>query len=179
MKWPCGTRTSTDNRRIFAWVLAMLKSNWYELQTKYSVIERLMATKGLEVVPLLIVIEVGGLSKKIALLKATLEASTSDMVVISCKWKGKCNIKRCWCFKEQKRCSVHCHSGVDDHDCWALVSLALRTYREAIGVTKTGLSIYSTRYIWRWGWIMVQIRRLGAISFWKSLTPNWTPSTSH
>ena len=63
----------------------MLKSNWYELQTKYSVIERLMATKELEVVPLLIVIEVGGLSKKIALLKATLEASTSDMVVISCK----------------------------------------------------------------------------------------------
>ena len=63
----------------------MLKSNWYELQTKYSVIERLMATKELEVVPLLIVIEVGGLSKNIALLKATLEASTRDRVVISCK----------------------------------------------------------------------------------------------
>jgi hypothetical protein len=63
----------------------MPKPNRYELQTKYSVIERLMATKELEVVPLLIVIEVGGLSKKIALSKAALEASTSDRVVISCK----------------------------------------------------------------------------------------------
>ena len=59
--------------------------NRYEFQTKYSVIERLMATKELDVVPLLIVIEVGGLSKNIALSNATLEASTSDMVVISCK----------------------------------------------------------------------------------------------
>jgi hypothetical protein len=98
IKLPCGTRTSTYNRRIFAWVFAMPKPNRYEFQTKYSVIERLMATKELEVVPLLIVIEVGGLSKKIALSKAALEASTSDRVVISCKWKEKALVsqKRAW-----------------------------------------------------------------------------------
>jgi hypothetical protein len=72
----------------------MLKLNQYELQTKYSVIKRLMPTKELERVPLLIGIEVGGPSKKIALSKAALEASTSDKVVILCKCKGKCNTKR-------------------------------------------------------------------------------------
>lgn len=110
----------------------MPKPNWYELQTKYGVIERLMPTKELERVPLSMGIEGGGLSKKIALSKAALEASTSDRVVISCKCKGKCNTKRCRCFKEQKKCSVHCYSGDDDHDCGFLASLALRTEKALV-----------------------------------------------
>jgi hypothetical protein len=59
IKLPCGTRTSTDNKRIFARVFAMPKPSRYELQTKYSVIERLMPTKELERVPLSIGIKVG------------------------------------------------------------------------------------------------------------------------
>ena len=47
-------------------------------------------------------IVINGLSKKIALLRAALEASTSDWVVVSYKCKGLCNKKRCWCFKEQR-----------------------------------------------------------------------------
>jgi hypothetical protein len=49
--------------------LAMPKPNQYELQTKYSAIKRLMPTKELERVPFSIGIEVGVLSKKIALSK--------------------------------------------------------------------------------------------------------------
>jgi hypothetical protein len=58
----------------------LLKSNWYELQMQYSFIERLLPTKEVERVPLLMDIVINRPSTKIALLRAALEAPTSDWV---------------------------------------------------------------------------------------------------
>jgi hypothetical protein len=127
VKLPCDVCTSTDNKKLFAWVLGQPKPNRYKLQTEYGVIERLMSTKELERVGLSMDVEVNSPSKKIALSRAAIEASTSKRVVISYKYKGKCNTKQCRCFKEQKKCSVHCHRGDGDYDCGFLSSLAVRT----------------------------------------------------
>jgi len=128
VKLPRDIRTSTNNKKLFARVLSEPKPNRYELQTEYGVIERLMPTKELEKVPLSLGVTVNGLSKKIALSRAAQGALTSDRVVISCKCKRECNTKRCCCFKEQQKCSIHCHGGDDDnHDCGFLSSLAVRT----------------------------------------------------
>lgn len=101
-----------------------------------------MPTKELERVPLPIAngIKIEGPKRQIALSRAALEESTSDRVVISCKCKGLCNSRRCRCFKEQKKCSVHCHGGDDDHDCGFLASLELRTEKALVSRAKaTGL----------------------------------------
>jgi hypothetical protein len=102
IKLPRGTQTSTDNKKVSGRVLAMPKPNWYQLQTEYRVIERLLPTKELGRVPLSMGVTINGPSTKIALSRAALEASTSDRVVISCKCKGLCNNKRFRRFKEQK-----------------------------------------------------------------------------
>ena len=68
--------------------------------------------------------------------KAALEESTSDRVVVSCKCKGLCNTRRCRCFKEQQKCSVHCHTSNDDYDCGFLASLALRTEKGIVAKEK-------------------------------------------
>ena len=52
--------------------------------------------------------------------------SSADRVIISCKCKGACATKRCKCFKEGKKCSVHCYDLVE-YDCGFLASLVFRT----------------------------------------------------
>jgi hypothetical protein len=54
------------------------------------------------------------------------KALTSDRILISCSCKGKCASRRCRCFKEGKRYSVHCHVDVE-HNCGFLAGLANRT----------------------------------------------------
>jgi hypothetical protein len=71
-------------------------------------------------------IEIHGPKTKLSLKKVAEYASSADGVIISCKCKGVCATKRCRCFKEGKRCSVHCHDLIE-HDCGFLASLALRT----------------------------------------------------
>jgi hypothetical protein len=71
-------------------------------------------------------IEVHGPKTKLSLKKVAEHASSAERVIISCKCKGQCATKRCRCFKEGKRCSVHCHDSAE-HDCGFLASLALRT----------------------------------------------------
>jgi hypothetical protein len=60
--------------------------------------------------------------------------SQSDRVIISCNCKGDCSTKRCRCFKEDLRCSVHCH--IDDHNCGNLSDLTVRT-EMALGKPRT------------------------------------------
>ena len=90
-------------------------------------IEHLIPIKELERVRLSIGIEVNSPSKKIAFSRAAIEASTSKRVVILYKCKGKYNTKQCCCFKEQKKCSVHCHRGDSNYNCGFLSSLAVCT----------------------------------------------------
>jgi hypothetical protein len=71
-------------------------------------------------------IEVHGPKTKLSLKKVAEYASLADRVIISCKCKGVCATKRCRCFKQGKKCSVHCHDSAE-HDCGFLASLALRT----------------------------------------------------
>jgi hypothetical protein len=74
-----------------------------------------------------------GPSTSILLSTAALKASSSIRVVISCKCKVQCAIKRCSYFKNNVKCSVHCHYN-SEHDCGFLASLAL--YTEVALVTK-------------------------------------------
>jgi hypothetical protein len=127
-----GVRTSTDSRRLFCSIRSVPHEHRYELQTKFGVLDRLVPTRELKRVPRLLAdsqeIEalVHGPSKKVSMKKIGEKASTSDRVLISCRCKGKCASRRCRCFKEGKRCSVHCHVDAE-HDCGFLASLANRT----------------------------------------------------
>ena len=71
-------------------------------------------------------IEIHGPKMKLSLKKVAKYTSSADRVIISCKYKGACATKRCRCFKEGKRCSVHCHDSAK-HDYGFLASLALCT----------------------------------------------------
>jgi hypothetical protein len=128
VKLPVGTRTSTDNKRIYARVLAAPHDHRYQLQTVWGVVDRLFPVKDLVRVPLSVAAsyDIQGPAKKLSLKKVAEHASTSERVVISCKCKGLCYNKRCNCFKNQVKCSVHCHSDAE-HDCGFLASLVLRT----------------------------------------------------
>jgi hypothetical protein len=103
----------------------------YELQTKFGVLDR-VPTRELKRVPRLLAdsqeIEalVNGPSKKVSVKKIGEKVSTSDRVLVSCRCKGKCASRRCRCFKEGKRCSVHCHVDAE-HDCGFFASLVNRT----------------------------------------------------
>ena len=128
LKLPRGTRTSTDMKRVFGRVLSVPYEHKYEIQTEWGVVERLFPVKELMRVAKTVAdsIEVHGPKKKISLKRVAQEATTSDRVIVSCKCKGICGNKRCRCWKEGKKCSVHCHDSTE-HDCGFLASLALRT----------------------------------------------------
>lgn len=126
-----GVRTSTDSRRLFCSIRSV-PHNRYELQTRFGVLDRLVPTRELKRVPKLLADSqeikalVNGPSKKVSMRKIGEKASTSERILISCRCKGKCAGRRCRCFKEGKRCSVHCHADAE-HDCGFLASLANRT----------------------------------------------------
>jgi hypothetical protein len=82
-------------------------------------------------------LEIHGPKAKVSMKKIAESASTSDRVIISCKCTGACATNRCRCFKEKKKCSVHCHDSAE-HDCGYLASLALRTEIALIEKEKQG-----------------------------------------
>jgi Integrase zinc binding domain len=127
LKIPREDRTSTDNRRLFGRILGEPHPHRYEVLTNSGIIQRLVPTKGLGAVDkaLWSDIVIPDSTKEVALSLAAREGSTSARVGISCQCKGSCNTKRCRCFKEDKKCSVHCHR--DEHDCGNLSSLVIRT----------------------------------------------------
>ena len=71
-------------------------------------------------------IEVHGPKTKLSLKKVVEYTSLADRVIISCKCKGACVTKCYKCFKEGKKCSVHCYDLVE-YDCGFLASLVFRT----------------------------------------------------
>jgi hypothetical protein len=127
LKVPREDRTSTDNRRLFGRVLDEPYPHRYKVLTQSGIIQRLVPTKRLGAVDkaLWSDIVIPESAKEVSLGLAAREASTSARVGISCQCKGLCNTKRCRCYKEGKKCSVHCHR--DDHDCGSLSGLAVRT----------------------------------------------------
>ena len=92
-----------------------------------GIIRRLMPTKELGVIEeaLWPDIVIPNTTKEVALRLVAQEASTSERVGVSCQCKGSCSTRRCRCYKESRKCSVHCHR--DDHDCGNLSGLATRT----------------------------------------------------
>jgi hypothetical protein len=126
LKVPREDRTSADNRRLFARILEEPYSHRYKVVTLSGTIKRLIPTKELGVIDKAlwpdIVIPEG--VKEVTLGLAAREASTSARVGISCQCKGPCNTKRCKCYKEDKRCSVHCHR--DENECGNLSGLTIR-----------------------------------------------------
>ena len=127
LKVPREDRTSTDNRRLFGRILEEPHPHRYKVLTYSGIIQRLVPTKGLGVVDeaLWSDIIIPDSTKVVTLSLAAREGSTSARVGISCQCKGLCNTKRCRCFKEDKKCSAHCHR--DDRGCGNLSSLDIRT----------------------------------------------------
>jgi hypothetical protein len=125
---PRGTRTSTDNRRVFVKVLAMEHPYKYRIQTEFGVIKNLIPTRELNRLPDSVTrgMDIQGPRTEVLLSTVAKKVSTSDRVVVSCKCKGLCATKRCNCWKNERKCSVYCHAD-KDHDCGWLASMALRT----------------------------------------------------
>jgi len=132
IKVPREDRTSTDNRRLFARILDEPHSHRYKVVTFSGTLKRLIPTKELGVVEkaLWSDIIIPENTKEVTLGLAAREASTSARVGVSCQCKGPCNTKRCRCYKESKKCSVHCHR--DEHDCGNLSGLATRTEKALV-----------------------------------------------
>jgi hypothetical protein len=127
---PAGTKTSTDNKRVWAKVVAEEHPSRYRLQTKWGILINLVPTREINrissvVEATLAMDEYIGPKKGILLSAVALKASSSTRVVISCKCKGKCATTKCSCFKNSVKCSVHCHHD-SEHDYGFLASLALR-----------------------------------------------------
>ena len=128
MALPRLTRTSTNMKRIWGRVLSVPYSDRYEIQTKWGVLDRKVVTRHLQRVPRSVAdgLDVNGPRKLVSMKFIAENASSSDRVIISCKCKNKCGTKRCRCFKEGVKCSVHCHDSAE-HDCGFLASLSYRT----------------------------------------------------
>jgi hypothetical protein len=61
---------------------------------------------------------------KLSLKKVIKYINLINQVIISCKYKGLCIIKRYKCFKEGKKCLIYYHELIE-HDCGFLISLIL------------------------------------------------------
>ncbi len=129
LKVPREDRTSTDNRRLFRRILGEPHPHRYKVLTCSGIIQ----PKGLGAVneALWSDIIIPDSIKEVTLSLAAREGSISARVGVSCQYKGSCNTKRCRCFKEDKKCSVHCHR--DDYDCGNLSNLVIRTEIVLVG----------------------------------------------
>jgi hypothetical protein len=127
LKVPREDRTATNNRRLFARILEKSYPYRYKVLTLSGCIRRLIPIKELRVVnkALWPNITIPDSTNIVTLGLAAREASTSIRVGVSCQCKGSCNTKRCRCYKESKKCSVHYHR--DEHDCGNLSGLVVRT----------------------------------------------------
>jgi hypothetical protein len=128
LKLPRGTRTSTDFKRVFGKVLSQPYEHKYQIQTEWGIVDRLFPVKELMRVVKSVAdhMEVQGPKTKLSLKKVTEHYSSAKRVIISCKCKGLCQTKRYRCFKEGKKCSIHCHDSAE-HDYGYLASLEIRT----------------------------------------------------
>ncbi|KAF8533568.1 hypothetical protein BDD12DRAFT_810070 [Trichophaea hybrida] len=149
LKIPREDRAATNNLRVFCRVVKQSRPNRYQLLTSHGLltnhytVNTLLrippaAQEGLDkIIPPLPAGSdgIGGagssnpavhvlFQKKITLHAVAALESHSESVGISCNCKGICT-GRCWCKKNQRECSVHCHA--DEHDCGNLCPLERRT----------------------------------------------------
>ena len=111
------------------------------MQTKYGIINRLFTTRSLSRVLLVIAnaLDCNRPLCRILLSRAAIKALTLERVIILCKCKNTYNTRRCRCFKEVKRYSVHCHYD-SEYNYSVLASLgdrieiALISREEALGL---------------------------------------------
>ena len=57
--------------------------------------------------------------------------------MIACKCKDLCKLNGVSTFEEREKCSIHCHSGDDDHDYGFLASVTLRTEKALMSRAKS------------------------------------------
>jgi hypothetical protein len=128
VKLPRVDRTATDQRKLFARVIGKdHQPPRHRIQTQFGIVDRLFPTRELKSVPLVVTntINIGDNKKSITLSQAAKQNSLGTRIVISCQCNGQCNTKRCRCFKNSVKCSIHCHR--EDHDCGNLKALTERT----------------------------------------------------
>ena len=133
VKLPRGTRTATDQRKLFCKVIGcQYTPPRYKIQTKFGIIDRFFPTSQLAPVPRSVAdgIEIGNIRKELTLSQAAHLNSSGERVIISCQCRGNCVSKRCRCFKNEVKCSVHCHQ--EEYDCGWMKPLTERTEHNLI-----------------------------------------------
>lgn len=128
VKLPRGIRTATDQRKLYCLLIGCEhQPPRYKIQSKFGIINRMFPTKELKSVPKNVAdtIDIGDVRKEITLSQAAKLNSSGTRVVISCQCSGMCSTNCCWCFKNNVKCSVHCHR--TEHDCGYLKDLTERT----------------------------------------------------
>jgi hypothetical protein len=113
---------------FFGRILTVPHENQYKVQTEWGKVDRLIPTRVLQRVLLILTntIKINSPNNKLTLGMIAKKNSNSDRVIISCKYKKKYTTKRCNCFKNKMKYSIYCYSDTE-HDCGYLASLALRT----------------------------------------------------
>jgi len=131
---PREDRAKTDNKRLYAKVIAKPQPERHQLLTKYGVLVNLYPTKDLQPATDLMSLEIDipdtpqARETTLTLANAAHQASTTTRVSVSCTCKKSCSNRRCRCFKNDFKCSIYCHTKVsNDHDCGNLSVLAERT----------------------------------------------------
>lgn len=133
VKLPRDTRTATDQRKLFCKVIGcQYTPPRYKIQTKFGIIDRFFPTSQLAPVPRSVAdaIEIGNIRKEITLSQAANFNSSGERVIISCQCRGNCVSKRCRCFKNGVKCSVHCHR--EEYNCGWMKPLTERTEHNLI-----------------------------------------------
>jgi hypothetical protein len=123
-------RAATDDNRLFAKVIQVPKENRYQLVSVHGVLENLYSVSELNRVPDAAAEALNRLmawnnDQTCTLHAAAAANSTADRVPLSCSCRTTCN-RRCVCVKNDKSCSVYCHT-VEDLECGNLSQLQERT----------------------------------------------------
>jgi hypothetical protein len=119
-------RGPLDDKRILGRIINVPRPDKYEVQTAHGIIEQLLPTLQLLLVPSEIQLSLpSGQAKRVSLHYIAAQEASSQVVETSCNCKKLCNSRRCACRNAGLKCSIACHK--DEHDCQNLLPLAQRT----------------------------------------------------
>ena len=111
IKIPREDRAKTDHKRLYCKIIQKPHPERHQLLCQYGVLNLLYPTKDLQPASNLLGLNFPTLpTSSITLAHAARQASITTRVIhISCTCQGPCSTRRCRCFKENTKCTSHCH----------------------------------------------------------------------
>ena len=123
VKIPAINHGGTELKRIPCVVIDLIHDK-YRIVCKYGILNDLYGANDLEKYEGLIDFEFKKINNKVSLTTAAIAASNGrrtkalNEIEVSCACKGKCDDKRCKCFKNDIKCNSHCHGKIEGtHKC--------------------------------------------------------------